>query len=95
MEEFRGLTAEMYQAVIAIVDDRFRELRVTREGFERLEAAMARLAEAQARTEARVGRLEEAVASLAEGNGGLTRANGCWPRRRPAPRHGWANWKQP
>jgi hypothetical protein len=67
MEEFRGLTAEMYQAVIAIVDDRFRELRVTREGFERLEAAMARLAEAQARTEARVGRLEEAVASLAEG----------------------------
>jgi predicted nuclease with TOPRIM domain len=58
MEEFRGLTAEMYQAVVAIVDDRLREVRVTREGFERLEGAIARLAEAQLRTEERVGRLE-------------------------------------
>jgi predicted nuclease with TOPRIM domain len=58
MEEIRGLTAEMYQAVVAIVDDRLREVRVTREGFERLEGAIARLAEAQLRTEERVGRLE-------------------------------------
>jgi hypothetical protein len=58
MEEFRGLTAEMYQAIVAIVDDRLREVRVTREGFERLEGAIARLAEAQTRTEERVGRLE-------------------------------------
>jgi predicted nuclease with TOPRIM domain len=73
MEEFRGLTAEMYQAVVAIVDDRLREVRVTREGFERLEGAIARLAEAQLRTEERVGRLEtrmdrveEALERLAE-----------------------------
>jgi tetratricopeptide (TPR) repeat protein len=58
MEEFRGLTAEMYQAIVAIVDDRLREVRVTREGFERLEGAITRLAEAQARTEERVGHLE-------------------------------------
>jgi predicted nuclease with TOPRIM domain len=58
MQEFRGLTAEMYQAIVAIIDDRLREVRVTREGFERLEGAIARLAEAQTRTEARVGRLE-------------------------------------
>jgi predicted nuclease with TOPRIM domain len=58
MEESRGLTAEMYQAIVAIVDDRLREVRVTREGFERLEGAIVRLAEAQVRTEERVGRLE-------------------------------------
>jgi predicted nuclease with TOPRIM domain len=58
MEEFRGLTAEMYQAIVAIVDDRLRDVRVTREGFERLEGAIVRLAEAQARTEARVEHLE-------------------------------------
>ena len=58
MEEFRGLTAEMYQAIVAIVDDRLSEVRVTREGFERLEGAITRLAEAQARTEERVGQLE-------------------------------------
>jgi hypothetical protein len=58
MEEFRGLTAEMYQAIVAIVDDRLREVRVTREGFERLEGAIVRLAEAQAHTVERVGYLE-------------------------------------
>ena len=73
MEEFRGLTAEMYQAIVAIMDDRLREVRVTREGFERLEGVIARLAEAQVRTEERVGRLEtrmdrveEALERLAE-----------------------------
>jgi septal ring factor EnvC (AmiA/AmiB activator) len=58
MEEFHGLTAEMYQAIVAIVDDRLREVRITREGFDRLEGALARLTEAQTRTEERVGHLE-------------------------------------
>jgi hypothetical protein len=73
MEEFRGLTAEMYQAIVAIVDDRLREVRVTREGFERLEGAIVRLAEAQAHTAERVGyletrldRVETALVRLAE-----------------------------
>jgi len=58
MQEFRGLTAEMYQAIVAIVDDRLREVRVTREGFNQLTQAISRLTEAQARTEERVGHLE-------------------------------------
>jgi predicted nuclease with TOPRIM domain len=66
MEEFRGLTADLYQAIVAIVDDRLEAVRLTREGFERLEAAITQLAEAQARTEARVGRLEEAMTRLTE-----------------------------
>jgi cysteinyl-tRNA synthetase len=73
MEEFRGLTAEMYQAIVVIVDDRLRAVRVTREGFERLEGAIVRLAEAQAHTTERVGyldmrlnRVETALIRLAE-----------------------------
>jgi chromosome segregation ATPase len=58
MQEHRGLTAEMYQAIVAIADDRLREVPVTREGFERIEGVIAQLAEAQTRTEQRVGHLE-------------------------------------
>jgi hypothetical protein len=46
MAEFRGLTAEMDQASVAIVDDRLREIGETR------------LTEAQIHTAARVGRQE-------------------------------------
>ncbi len=58
MEEFRGLTAEMYQAIVAIVDDRLRDVRVTREGFDRLTQAISGLTEAQARSAERVRHLE-------------------------------------
>ena len=64
--ETRGLTAELYQAIVAVVDDRLKDIRVTRQSFDELKDAVARLAEAQARTEKRVGRLEEAVTRLAE-----------------------------
>jgi hypothetical protein len=74
------MTAELYREILAVIDERVREIKVTREDFDRLEAAMARLAEAQActdqtverlakaqaRTEERVTRLEEAVERLAE-----------------------------
>ena len=66
MEEFRGLTAELYQAIVAIVDDRLEAVRLGREGFERLEGAITRLTEAQVQTEARMGRLEEALTRLTE-----------------------------
>jgi hypothetical protein len=62
MGEVHGLTAEQYQAIVAIVDDRLEAVRVTREGFERLEIAIARLTEAQARTEARIDQLAQAQA---------------------------------
>ncbi|MGQ9468056.1 MAG: hypothetical protein ACUVSH_10910, partial [Anaerolineae bacterium] len=61
MEQDQGLTAEMYRAVVAIVDDRMKEIRTTRQDFDRLveaqartEAVLNRLTEAQARTEARL-----------------------------------------
>ena len=72
-QQFQGLTAEMYRAVVAIVDDRMKEIRVVRQEFDRLveahartEAALNRLAEAQAQTEARVRELAEAQARTEE-----------------------------
>ncbi len=88
MEEFRGLTAEMYQAIVAIVDDRLREVRVTREGFERLEGAITRLAEAQTRTEERVGRLETQMDRVEVALERLAEAQ-------RAPKRAWGGWKQP
>ena len=74
MEEFRGLTAELYQAIVAVVDDRLAAAQLTREGFERLDAAIARLTEAQTRTEARLDQLAAAQAQTAARVGGLEEA---------------------
>ena len=81
MQQYHGLTAEMYRAVIAVVDERVDAIRVTRQDFNRLnrtvgELAQAQreLAQAQARTEKRVEELaqaqmrtEEQVGRLEEG----------------------------
>jgi len=78
--ERSGVTAELYKAVVAIVDDRVKEIRVTREDFDELRRAVDELAEAQVRTEKRVeelvevqvraerriGRLEDAVERLTQ-----------------------------
>jgi len=61
-----GITAELYKTIITIVDERVKEIKVTRENFNELRAAMEKLAKAQARTEERVGRLEDAVEKLAK-----------------------------
>jgi len=80
MEQHYGLTAEMYRAVMALVDDRMKEIRVIRRDYDRLamgqerlerrmdrvEAALERLAEAQARTEERLEQLAEAQARTEE-----------------------------
>jgi predicted nuclease with TOPRIM domain len=66
MAEPQGITAELYRAIVTIVDDRVREIRVTREDFDRLTQTVAQLAQAQARTEQRLDRLEAAVERLAE-----------------------------
>jgi len=73
MAQHQGLTAEMYRAVVAVVDDRMKEIRVVRQEFDRLveaharmEAALNRLSEAQARTEAALNRLAEAQARYQE-----------------------------
>ena len=88
MEQYYGLTAEMYRAVVALVDDRIKEMRLTRQDFdgvvraqervegrmERVEAALERLAQAQARTEERVERLEEGQAALQQGQAAMQAA---------------------
>jgi septal ring factor EnvC (AmiA/AmiB activator) len=73
MAQYYGMTAEMYQAVAALVDDRMKGILVTRQDFDRLVEAQARteerlnrLAEAQARTEERLNQLAEAQARTEE-----------------------------
>ena len=77
MAQYQGLTAEMYRAVVAVVDDRMKEIRVVRQEFDRLveahartEAVLNRLTEAQAQyqeaSEARFARIEAALDRLAE-----------------------------
>lgn len=79
MNQYHGLTAEMYQSVKALVDDRVKEILSYQdhdrlaEGQERLggrmdrvEAALERLAEAQARTEERIARLAEVQEHILE-----------------------------
>ncbi len=73
MKQYHGLTAEVYQAVIAVVDERVEAIRVTRQDFDQLnrtlgELAQAQrdLAQAQARTEERVGELIQAQRDLAQ-----------------------------
>ena len=66
MAEAIGLTAEMYRAVVTIVDERVRDIRVTRKDFNELKGAVQELAQAQARTEQRMGGLERAMLELAQ-----------------------------
>lgn len=57
-----SLTGDLYKAIVTIIDERVREIRVTREDFDALTSAVRQLAEAQARTEARLEELAEAQA---------------------------------
>jgi proteasome lid subunit RPN8/RPN11 len=60
-----GVTAGLYRAIVEIVDDRVKEIRVTREDFSELKGAINELADAQTRAEERMGQLEDAVEKLA------------------------------
>ena len=74
------ISAELYEFVIKVVDDRVREIKVTREDFNALKQVVEELAQAQKRTEQRVeelaqaqkktkerlGRVEAAVEQLAQ-----------------------------
>jgi multidrug efflux pump subunit AcrA (membrane-fusion protein) len=55
-----SITPELYDIIVKIVDDRVREIKVTREEFDKITTAVNKLAEAQNRTEQRVGQLAEA-----------------------------------
>ncbi|CEP66939.1 Uncharacterized [Moorella glycerini] len=58
--EFRGITPELYHAIIAIVDQRMAEIKVTRADFDDLKDVVKELAEAQKRTEYKLEELAEA-----------------------------------
>jgi len=74
------ISAELYEFVIRVVDDRVREIKVTREDFNALkqvveelvqaqkktEQRVEELAQAQKKTEERLGRVEAAVEELAQ-----------------------------
>jgi predicted nucleic acid-binding Zn-ribbon protein len=62
MERAKGMTAELYKAIVAVVDERVKEIRVTREDFDALRGAVSELAQAQARTEIQMRELAQAQA---------------------------------
>lgn len=65
-EERMGISKEVYAAIVAIVDDRLREVKVTREAFDELRGAVLSLAEAQRRTEEALRGLAQAVGRLSD-----------------------------
>ena len=65
-EYFMGLTAEMYRAITTIVDDRVKEIRVTREYFDDLKGIVRELAQAQVRTEKELRNLAYQVGRLSD-----------------------------
>ncbi|MFQ6015128.1 MAG: hypothetical protein ACE5NP_06770, partial [Anaerolineae bacterium] len=60
MEQPAGMTAELYKAVVAIVDERMREIRVTRKDFDALQDVVSELVQAQTRTDASLKELAQA-----------------------------------
>lgn len=78
MDDAAGLTAEMDRAIVAVVDEWVKEIRVTRQDFDELRSVIQEMGQmqaatqaslkelAQARTEERVGRLERAMQEPAQ-----------------------------
>ena len=60
------ITPELYKTIVAIVDERVGEIKVTREEFDQLKSVVTELVKAQARTERRLEELTVKVAELAE-----------------------------
>ncbi len=61
-----SITPELYEFIIKVVEDKVKEIKVTREEFDKLTKAVKELAQAQRRTEERLNRLAERVEQLAE-----------------------------
>ena len=66
METQSGIDEKTYRAIVAVVDRRMREIRVTRKDFDALKWAVTELAQAQKRTEQRLDSLAQKVEELAE-----------------------------
>ena len=61
-----GITSDVYKAIVSVVDDRMREIKVTRQDFDELKGVVKELSEAQKASQVRLGRLETVVGELAE-----------------------------
>jgi len=59
-----GITPELYEFVAKVVEDKVRELKVSREAFDKLTASIDALAEAQLKTEKRLNTLAKRVSKL-------------------------------
>ena len=70
-EKMSSITPELYDFIVKVVDDKVKEIRVTREEFDKLTATVDKLAEAQHRTEQKVGQLAEAQSRTEERIGRL------------------------
>ena len=55
-----SITRELYEFIVKIVEDKIKDVRVSREQFDRLVEVVNRLADAQARTEKRLNALAKA-----------------------------------
>ena len=64
----------MYDAIVRIVDQRVGEIKVTREGFDKLTQAVRELADAQKKTELEISKQGERITSLEAGVGRLEEA---------------------
>ncbi|MGQ9618686.1 MAG: hypothetical protein ACUVUG_06980 [Candidatus Aminicenantia bacterium] len=60
------LTKELYETIVLIVEDKVKDIKVTREEFDKLRSTVLELAEAQKITEEAVKQLAGAVASLSD-----------------------------
>ncbi len=72
--EIAGLTADQYKAVIAIVDERVKEIRVTREDFDELKGIVRDLAQAQQELTQAQQRTEQRIEELTKSQQELTQA---------------------
>ena len=70
------INAKLYEFIVKVVEDKVKDIRVTREEFDKLVAAVNKLAEAQARTEERLNELAIIVEKLAVAIGELRREVG-------------------
>jgi len=60
------MTPELYRLILEMIDQRLKEVRVTRDDFKSLQTVVQELAQAQARTEKRVEELAQAVENLTQ-----------------------------
>ena len=68
-----GISSELYKAIVTVVDDRVRDIKVTRQDFDELKDVVRELAKAQKRTEGRVVELAEAQKQTETGLIALTK----------------------